>query len=76
MEKNFFFSKIRCSGVFKNHTVQLRYKQMKCLVKATALDGADVAIKLMRQNFSKIHNSYTSGISMSYGPLTGNERTS
>ena len=49
---------------------------MKCLVKATALDGADVAIKLMRQNFSKIHNFYTSGISMSYGPLTGNERTS
>lgn len=49
---------------------------MKCLVKTTALDGADVAIKLMRQNFSKTRNVYTSGISMSYGPLTSNEWTS
>ena len=46
---------------------------MKCLVKATPLNGADVAIKLMRQNFSKTHIFHTSGISMSYGPLTGNE---
>ncbi|MXQ81011.1 hypothetical protein E5288_WYG012767 [Bos mutus] len=46
---------------------QLTYKQMKCLVKATALDGADVAIKLMRQHFSKTHNFYTSGISTAIG---------
>lgn len=46
-----FFSKVRCAGVFKNHIVQLRYKQIKCLDKATPLDGADVAIKFDELKF-------------------------